>query len=57
MTRLLLALLTGVATGLPALAHDGHGLPGESHWHASDLLGFVLVVAAAAWALWRAGRK
>ena len=34
-----------------ALAHEGHGLHALSHWHASDALGFVAVVAvvAAAW--------
>jgi hypothetical protein len=36
---------------LAASAHDGHGLPGVSHWHASDTLGLLLVVvlAAGAW--------
>ena len=38
---------------LPALAaaHDGHGLAG-THWHATDLWGFValgVVAAAVAW--------
>ena len=39
---------------LSALAHDGHGFVG-SHTHATDALGFVvvLVVAAMIWA----GRK
>lgn len=36
-------------------AHDGHGLLG-SHWHATDVLGFVGVGAALVAALWW-GRK
>ena len=35
-------------------SHDGHGLSG-SHWHATDTLGFVVVVAVAVWLLF--GRK
>ena len=36
-------------------AHDGHGLMG-SHWHATDVLGFVLVGGLAAAAIWLSGR-
>ena len=32
-------------------AHDGHGLMG-SHWHATDVLGFVLVGGLSALAIW-----
>ena len=44
----LLALLP-----LAASAHEGHGLPGTSHWHATDTLGLLLVavLAAGAWLL------
>jgi hypothetical protein len=44
------------ASGL-ALAHDDHGLQG-SHWHATDVWGFVALGAAIAVALWlsRGGR-
>jgi hypothetical protein len=46
------ALLAG--TNL-AQAHGGHGLPGLSHWHASDV---ALVLAAVAMlGLWLARRK
>ena len=31
-----------------ALAHEGHGLQGFSHWHASDALGFVALAAVVA---------
>lgn len=43
------ATLLSAATG--TLAHDGHGLQG-SHWHATDVSGFVLVVVLAALAIW-----
>ena len=43
-------LLAGVAH-----AHDGHGLLG-SHWHATDVLGFVGVGAELVAAVWW-GRK
>ena len=47
-----------LATSL-ARAHEGHGLPGASHWHASDTGGFVMLaaVAAAAGAMWWRNRK
>jgi predicted Kef-type K+ transport protein len=54
LTRALSALATTLAA-LPALAHDGHGLPGTVHWHASDAFGFGLALAVAALA-WLIGR-
>jgi len=36
-------------------AHDGHGLQG-SHWHATDLWGFVVIGVVLAVAIWQ-GRK
>ncbi len=50
LTQLLFSTALACAA-LPALAHDGHGLFG-SHWHATDALGFVGAIAAAALALW-----
>jgi hypothetical protein len=38
-------------------AHEGHGLPGSSHWHATDVMGLVLVLALAAGAAWWIRRK
>lgn len=32
-------------------AHDGHGLAG-THWHATDVWGFVVVGGLAAAAVW-----
>ena len=50
------AILTvsALASSAAAMAHDGHGLFG-SHWHATDVLGFI-AVAAVAYAIW-ASRK
>jgi hypothetical protein len=47
-----------VLAGVPwvAFAHDGHGL-GGTHWHATDVLGFVGVALVAAAAVWWSGRK
>ena len=39
----------------PVWAHEGHGLWG-SHWHATDVLGFVVVLALALGA-WVIGRR
>jgi hypothetical protein len=47
--QLAAGMLVTAVTG--AWAHDGHGLQG-SHWHATDVSGFVLVVVLAALAIW-----
>ena len=39
-------LLTGAA-----LAHEGHGLAG-THWHATDVLGFVALAGVVAMVIW-----
>ncbi len=51
--RFLLAALTAPAL---AHAHEGHGLSGLSHWHSTDVLGFV-AIAAVAFLVWHGGRK
>lgn len=53
MPRSTLAIAALLAT-LPAYAHEGHGLAGP-HWHATDVVGLLLVagVAVAAWFLGR----
>jgi hypothetical protein len=50
--------LTAAALLAPLLAsaHDGHGLPGASHWHATDTLGLLLVALLAVGA-WYLGRR
>ena len=50
-------ILVLLLAALPALAHEGHGMPGESHWHATDAWGLVLVVALAAGAWWIKNRR
>jgi len=55
MSKLL--ALAATLTPLGASAHDGHGLPGSSHWHATDTLGLLLVAALAAGACWLNRRK
>ena len=43
------AASTGAST---VFSHDGHGLGGGSHWHATDIWGFVVVGALSALAVW-----
>ena len=41
-----------------AWAHEGHGLAGSSHWHASDAFGLVIVAGLGALLLyWLFGGK
>ena len=49
--RPLTLLLASSSAALPAWAHEGHGLAGAAHWHGTDVLGFigVLALAAAVW--------
>ncbi len=52
-----LFLLTGAALATLAQAHEGHGLPGLSHWHAGDAALLLVAVVAAAALWWLARRK
>ncbi len=54
MKKQFLALWTLAGAGL-AQAHEGHGLPGASHWHATDAAWLLAAVAVAG--LWLARRK
>lgn len=56
MTRDLSALVLSMSLPLWAHAHEGHGQPAASHWHASDTLG-LLVMAVAVALLVHAGRR
>jgi len=38
-------------------AHEGHGLPGTSHWHASDTQGLLLLALMGCALLWLSRRK
>jgi hypothetical protein len=40
-----------------AQAHEGHGLSGSSHWHATDTLLLLGVAAVAVAGLWWSRRK
>jgi hypothetical protein len=55
MTRFVFCL---VSLFLPALssAHEGHGIEGASHYHATDVWGFVSIAVAAAVVWWVTGR-
>ena len=49
--------LVGLAgTGL-AQAHEGHGLPGLSHWHAGDVGVLLALAAVIGLGLWLSRRK
>ena len=39
-----------------ARAHEGHGIEGASHYHATDVWGFVALACAAAIVWWFTGR-
>ena len=46
-TKYFLALFYGALTHLGALAHEGHGMEGSAHWHATDAVGWVVAIALA----------
>jgi len=41
---------------LLANAHEGHGIEGTSHYHATDVWGFVALAVAAVVVWWFTGR-
>ncbi|OGB05110.1 MAG: hypothetical protein A3G29_18270 [Burkholderiales bacterium RIFCSPLOWO2_12_FULL_64_99] len=57
MKHTILILTAGLLAVQTAHAHEGHGLPGISHWHSTDVLGFVVVAALIAGVIWFKGRK
>ncbi|MBL0420814.1 hypothetical protein JI739_10705 [Ramlibacter sp. AW1] len=52
------AATVGVLASTLAIAHEGHGLSGGSHWHATDVFGLLLAggLAALAWWFFRGGK-
>jgi hypothetical protein len=53
----LIAAQAGFTWVNAAFAHEDHGLEG-SHWHATDAVGFVVLAALVALAIWLGkGRK
>ncbi len=55
-TPKLLMLLSGAISPWIALAHEGHGLQGSAHWHATDVPGYIGVAMVAA-LLWFIGKR
>ncbi len=47
----LIAIQEIITPATSIYAHDGHSLTG-SHWHASDVFGFVILAAAIGLTLW-----
>ena len=54
-----LMTLGGLACAGFVQAHEGHGLPGQSHWHADDVAVLLTLVAVLGLGLgrWLFGRK
>ena len=52
-----LIALAGLACAGLAQAHEGHGLPGLSHWHADDVGALLALAAAIGLGLWLGRRK
>ena len=55
MKKTLLALLASAPAA--GWTHEGHGLPGASHWHATDTLGWLLAGVVALALVWWGRRK
>jgi hypothetical protein len=43
---------------VPALAaaHEGHGVPGAAHWHATDAWGFLALAVVLGLLWWQRGK-
>ncbi len=48
--RLVAGSLAGWVFG--AFAHEGHGLEGASHWHATDTVGLLVLAVAVGLVVW-----
>ena len=59
MKHVATAALAGLAwAAQPALAHEGHGMEGVMHWHATDVWGFVILgVVMIGGLMWLRGRR
>jgi hypothetical protein len=56
MTPRTLLLISLASLTLPSWAHEGHGLDGTSHYHATDVWGFVIMAGLMAIVWWFTGR-
>ena len=57
LTRLLSLTPLLLLLPLAANAHEGHGIEGVSHWHATDVWGLLALATALAFGIWLSGRK
>ena len=48
--------LAGLAVSLGAQAHEGHGFLGP-HWHATDAVGFAVVLVIVGAVMWWRGNR
>ena len=51
------ALAALALTSLNTSAHEGHGLPGISHWHSTDAFGVMALAVVFGLCFWLGGRK
>jgi hypothetical protein len=51
-----LVMLFALSLAATAKAHEGHGLPGVSHWHPSDVWPWLLALAVVLGIIWLRGR-
>ena len=56
MTKLFTSLVLLLACALPAYSHEGHGIDGASHYHATDVWGFVILICLMVIVWWFTGR-
>jgi hypothetical protein len=56
MTRFV-STLALLGAPLLAQAHEGHGIAGADHWHATDTLGFLALAGVVAAFIWLGRRK
>ena len=52
----LISLFALLACTVPTWAHEGHGMDDASHYHATDVWGFVVMAALMAVVWWFTGR-
>ena len=51
------SIALGLLTASAAHAHEGHGMPGLTHWHSTDVWGFIALAGMVAVVIWMKGRK
>ena len=56
MKKLFSSLILFSIWALPSFAHEGHGMDGVSHYHATDVWGFVILICLMGIVWWFTGR-